>query len=48
MKVQGQGNYALHPLEDLFDAGQSETVKCVTFGFLPHHASKGVLPSKAR
>ena len=49
MKVQGQGDYALHLLEDLFaHAGQSKTLKCVTFGFLLHHASKGVFPSKAR
>ena len=48
MKVQGRGICALHPLEDLFaHAGQLKTLKCVTTGFLPHHASKGVLPYKA-
>ena len=48
MKVQGQGDCALHPLEDLFaHVGQLKTLKCVTIGFLLHYASKGVFSSKA-
>ena len=49
MKVQGQGGSVLQPLEDMFShAGQPKTLKCVTLGFLLHHASKGVFPSKVR
>ena len=47
MKVQDQGNCALHPLEDLFaHAKQLKTLKWLTTSFFPHHASKGIFPFK--
>ncbi|MDF3686380.1 hypothetical protein, partial [Enterobacter hormaechei] len=47
MKVQGLGGGALHTLEDMCaHAGQPKTLKYFKSGFLLHHASKRVFPSK--